>query len=128
MAYLPHNYIENCAAYTGTHDNETLAQWVSGISKRELSKVKKYIGIETDDVNSIVEGLIRILQMSVAKYCIIPLQDYLKLGKEARINTPSTQGGNWVWRIDKKFFTKKNAKYIRDFAETYGRIELEEKP
>ncbi len=127
VAYLPHNYIENCAAYTGTHDNETLAQWIAGISKRELSKVKKYIGIETDDYDAICDGLIRVLQMSVAKYCIIPLQDYLKFGKEARINTPSTQGGNWVWRIDKKYFTKKNAKYIRDFAETYGRIKVEEK-
>ena len=60
--------------------------------------------------------------MSVAKYCIIPIQDYLKLGKEARINTPSTQGGNWQWRIQKKDLNKKNAAYIRSFAENYGRL------
>lgn len=122
IAYLPHNYIQNSAAYTGTHDNETLKQWLQGISDKELTDVKKYLGTNSDDADLLIDGLIRILAMSVAKYCIIPIQDYLKLGKEARINTPSTQGGNWQWRIQKKDLNKKNAAYIRGFAENYGRL------
>jgi 4-alpha-glucanotransferase len=66
--------------------------------------------------------LIRVAQNSVADYCIIPLQDYIYLGNEARINAPSTLGDNWVWRVNKKMIGKKIAKRIYKVTKTYGRV------
>ena len=69
----------------------------------------------------ICKGLIRAAHSSVADYCIIPLQDYLCLGNEARINTPSTTGDNWKWRYEQGVLTEELATEIADFTKLYGR-------
>ena len=101
-SFLPHNYTEHCVAYTGTHDNDTLAGWVAGASLAELSYVESYIGYASPDP---ARALMRELMKSTAAWAIFPLQDVLGLGSGARMNTPSTLGGNWAWRIDESSFT-----------------------
>jgi 4-alpha-glucanotransferase len=94
--YLPHNYPTNCVVYTGTHDNDTtLGWWQTGASAEERAHVQAYLG-ETNDVP---RALIRAAYASVAQLAIVPLQDVLGLGSEARMNLPSRPDGNWGWRV-----------------------------
>jgi 4-alpha-glucanotransferase len=96
--YLPHRYDSNTVVYTGTHDNNTTAGWwANGASDRERAAVRTYTGTSGSD--SIVWPLIRAAQESVADTCIVPLQDVLELGSEARMNTPAEAGNNWSWRV-----------------------------
>ena len=83
--------------------------------------MRENLKIKTEDVKEIVWELLRNAYMSVGNLAIIPMQDFLCLGSEARINTPSTLGGNWEWRMGKKDFTSKLAKRMKKLAETYGR-------
>ena len=117
--YLPHNYPNNCVVYTGTHDNDTVNGWIPAMSRKDLAFAKKYIGVKkTKDICS---NLIRIAFASVADTAIIPIQDYLELGSEARINTPSTLGGNWEWRLDAESCDDALAKRMDELAQIYGR-------
>ena len=120
--YLPHNYGTNCVAYTGTHDNETILGWLSSIKKSEKNMVRTYLNrmIEPDEV--LASELVRTAVASVAKMCIIPIQDYLLLDNQARINFPSTLGTNWRWRLTKEDLTKELAREIRKLNRTYGRV------
>lgn len=120
--YLPYNYGKNCVVYTGTHDNETLKGWLKSIQPAELKLVREYVGREKGSAEELTEELIRLAYASVANICIIPLQDHLGLGNEARMNRPSVLGGNWVWRMPCKCLNKALSKKIRKLAETYGRI------
>ena len=120
--YLPHNYNKNCVVYTGTHDNETLLGWLDNILPEEVEMVKKYVGRDTKEKKELVSDLIRVAQSSVADYCIIPIQDYLCLDNGARINTPSTVGTNWKWRVSDKQLSNKKAEKIKEYAVVYGRI------
>ena len=120
--YLPHNYNKNCVVYTGTHDNETLLGWLDNILPEEVEMVKKYVGRDTKEKKELVSDLIRVAQSSVADYCIIPFQDYLCLDNGARINTPSTVGTNWKWRVSDKQLSNKLAEKIKEYAVLYGRI------
>lgn len=120
--YLPHNYNKNCVVYTGTHDNETLLGWLDNILPEEVEMVKKYVGRDTKEKKELVSDLIRVAQSSVADYCIIPIQDYLCLDNGARINTPSTVGTNWKWRVSDKQLSNKLAEKIKEYAVVYGRI------
>ncbi|MCR5654689.1 MAG: 4-alpha-glucanotransferase [Lachnospiraceae bacterium] len=95
--YLPHKYNKNCVVYTGTHDNETAAGWAKSLSKADREFAKEYLGIRRD--MDIPDGLIAMSMMSIADTAIIPVQDYLGLGNEARINEPSTIGDDWRWRM-----------------------------
>ena len=94
--YLPHNYIKNIVVYTGTHDNDTTRGWYDSISDAERGEMNAYLGASGDDC---VGDLIRAALMSVANTAIIPFQDILKLGNEARMNLPGTALGNWQWRF-----------------------------
>ncbi len=95
--YLPHSYVPNCVAYTGTHDNDTtLGWWRSGASKEERAHVQAYLGPLNEDVGW---AFIRAAFASVARMAVVPLQDVLGLGSEARMNTPSRIEGNWGWRM-----------------------------
>lgn len=118
--YLPHNYQTNCVVYTGTHDNETTLGWLGSISADDKEYVRAYVGGE-DDL-ALCRGLIRAALSSVADTAIIPMQDYLELGNEARINFPSTFGDNWKWRMDKDALTPELAKRIHRMAKIYGRL------
>ncbi len=97
-SYLPHNHIKNCVVYTGTHDNDTVMGWKESEKKEVIKYAQKYTAQgENEGFNW---ALIRTALSSVADTVIIPLQDYIGAGSEARINTPSTAQDNWQWRID----------------------------
>ena len=102
--YLPINYEENCVAYPGTHDNPTLKEWLEEIPQWQKEFCYKYLKLRKNE--NPIRKIIKVLQESKANLVIIPLQDYLELGKESRINTPSTLGGNWQYRFSPKVFSK----------------------
>lgn len=117
--YLPHNYPRNCVVYTGTHDNETMRGWYDNVNRRDRAFAKKYVGVRSE--KTAAWSFIRIAMESVGDTCVIPMQDYLNLGDEARINTPSTLGGNWVWRMSAGADSEALAEKILDLTRTYGR-------
>ena len=118
--YLPHKYPNNCVVYTGTHDNDTVNGWLATLNKKDLAFVKKYVNVKRTP--ELCETLIRTALGSVADTAIIPMQDYLGLGGEARINTPSTLGGNWEWRMERGACTEALSKHMLELAQIYGRI------
>lgn len=97
--YLPHNYGENCVAYTGTHDNQTVRSWFETISEQERQMVIEYLGEEPEDGRGICRAFIDLVMKSKANVCIIPMQDYLGYDDSTRMNQPSTVGKNWRWRM-----------------------------
>lgn len=117
--YLPHNYPNNCVVYTGTHDNDTVNGWIPSMSRKDLAFAKKYLNVKR--TSEICESLIRTALGCVADTAVIPMQDYLGLGSEARINTPSTLGGNWEWRMDRDACTEELSKHMLELARVYGR-------
>ena len=119
--YLPFRYDKNCIVYTGTHDNETTKGWLLGLTKSNQDYVNQYTACEGKDTDECVWGLIRAAQSSVAEVCVIPLQDYLLLGNEARMNAPSTVGRNWRWRIGKDTLSEERRAWIRTLATVYRR-------
>lgn len=119
--YHPYNYGKNSIVYTGTHDNNTICGWYEGLSKEDRQMALEYLGRESLDDNEIAWAFIRLAQSTTADTCIIPFQDYLGLGKEARLNTPSVLGGNWEWRSLPDDFNDTLVKRIRKMCEIYGR-------
>ncbi len=118
--YLPHNYEQNCVVYTGTHDNETTAGWIQTRSAKDREFIEKYLNRYEE--KELTWELIRLAVSSVADTAIIPMQDYLELGNEARINTPSSLGTNWKWRMDKHALTDELAEKIYELTKLYGRL------
>ena len=105
---LPHNYVENCVAYTGTHDNDTFVGWLTETgSKDEANEAKLYLGLNHEEGYN--WGFIRGIWNSVANLAIAPMQDFLNLGNETRINFPSTTSGNWQWRAKKDSYNNELA-------------------
>ncbi|NCC97877.1 MAG: 4-alpha-glucanotransferase, partial [Synergistales bacterium] len=96
--YAPHNHRRRSVIYTGTHDNDTTRGWFQGSTDSTVKKLQEYTGRSLDG-KSAVETLIRMALGSVADMAIVPIQDILSLGSEARMNTPSTTEGNWTWRM-----------------------------
>ncbi|MBI1855262.1 MAG: 4-alpha-glucanotransferase [Chloroflexi bacterium] len=94
--FLPHNYVSNCVAYTGTHDNDTARGWLASAPKHEREFALRYLRTDGSDF---AWDLIRAAWSSVAMFAIAPMQDVLNLGGEARMNFPSKLGGNWEWRM-----------------------------
>ena len=118
--YLPHNYTNNSIVYTGTHDNDTVLGWWETCSKKDKAFAKRYLNVKsTKDIH---KALIRACMASVSDTAIIPMQDYLGLGSEARINTPSTLGDNWKWRLKDGQFTEELADEIYDLTKLYYRV------
>lgn len=95
--HLPHNIREDTVLYTGTHDNDTILGWWRSASEYEKSNAQMYLG--QLDEEDICFAMIEEAFASRAKTVIIPMQDFLELGSEARMNTPSTVSGNWQWRM-----------------------------
>lgn len=118
-AYLPHNYIENTVVYTGTHDNLPLKGWIETLSAGQLEQLFTYLNIENK--GAIPGALVELAIGSIAKLAIIPLQDYLELGAESRINTPSTVGNNWKWRVTSDMFSSQLENKINKLTKTYFR-------
>lgn len=118
-SFLPHNYPRSCAAYTGTHDNPTMKQWSLIAEDNELSLAKKYLNVNKGE--DLVNASIRALFASVCDTVIIPMQDWLNLGSEARINVPSTAFGNWTWRMTGDELTDKLQSRIKEMTTLYFR-------
>ena len=118
---LPHNYEEsNCIVYTGTHDNETVRGWLENPVNREAAKyAKKYCSLTKKEGYN--WGFIRTVWSSIGKTSIALMQDFLNLNNEARMNTPSTLGGNWQWRMKDDVLTDRLANRIYHLTKTYGR-------
>lgn len=119
--YLPHNYNRNCVVYTGTHDNDTIVGWYNTICEQDKKYATSYVNNKNSKPEEIHWDFIKLTLASVADLAIIPIQDYLGLGSKARINTPSTLGGNWLWRIKKSDFEMDLAEKICYITKLYGR-------
>ena len=119
--YAPHNHVRNCLVYTGTHDNNTARGW---FEKEATSEVKqclfRYIGRQVT-AEEVHWELVRLAMMSVANTAIIPMQDILGLGEEARINRPAKKNGNWQWRLLPDQLTPGVSKRLLEMTEIYGR-------
>jgi 4-alpha-glucanotransferase len=117
--YLPHNYETNCVVYTGTHDNDTTRGWYEhGATPAEKDRLRRYVG---RDGSGVAWDLMRLAFASVADTAIVPLQDVLDLGSEARMNQPGRAMGNWGWRFRSGALTGDLARRLRDLTEPYGR-------
>jgi 4-alpha-glucanotransferase len=117
--YLPHNYRDpNSVVYTGTHDNDTTRGWYAAASEHERDYARGYVGT---DATSIAHDLIRVALSSTANTAIVPLQDVLDLGSEARMNTPGSPESNWAWRVRSDQLDPEAADCLARITATYGR-------
>jgi len=127
--YKPHNYPRNCVVYTGTHDNNTTVGWFGGSSmeganqskeekKSERQSALKYLGTDGHEINW---DFIRLALMSIADTAIIPMQDVLGLGNEARMNLPGTTEGNWCWRFAPDMLTEEIKGRLKELTALCGR-------
>ena len=120
---IPYNYKSNSVVYTGTHDNDTTMAWSRSAPEEHICEAMEYMGIRRR--KDIPDGMIRLAMQSVSDLAVIPMQDWLLLGNEARLNTPSTLGGNnWRWRITEKALSSRLAEKISKMTEIYGRHKL----
>ena len=124
--YLPHSYDRNCVVYTGTHDNETLVQWYKGLDEESKAFAAEYMNNENTPDEEKYWDFVRLAMMSSANTCVTPLQDFLGLDKEARINKPSTLGGNWVWRMDAGMLSREMQEKIYRITRISSRLPEEE--
>jgi 4-alpha-glucanotransferase len=110
-SFLPHHYPLNCVAYTGTHDNNTVRGWYENDADETAQhKARIYMGVSGEHI---AHDMIELLWSSRANMVLAPLQDFLELGSEARMNFPSTLGGNWEWRFTEDQLTPQLLKYIQ---------------
>jgi 4-alpha-glucanotransferase len=127
--HLPHHFQRNGAVYTATHDNDTTIGWFyrgEGAEavrrrtdlRRDQAFALEYMGTDSREIHW---SLIRLAFASVANTAIVPVQDVLGLGFEARMNRPGTPTGNWEWRMLANSLTPWLAERLRRMTETYGR-------
>lgn len=119
--YLPHNYERNCVAYTGTHDNAPLRGWLDSLSEEKRLYMIRYLGAEHTPYEDLHWACIRTMLASVADTVIIPMQDYLGLGTDARINEPGKDRGVWKWRMLEDEFDEGLTWHCDMLAGIYGR-------
>ncbi len=120
--YLPHNYAENSAAYTGTHDNETIAGWFRSITDEERQMARDYLCDQHTPAEELYKSFIALVMRSRSDLCIIPMQDYLGLDNQSRMNQPSTLGKNWKWRLVKGELSDELKEEILAITRRYGRM------
>jgi 4-alpha-glucanotransferase len=126
---LPHNYIQNCVVYTGTHDNNTTVGWFNSEAGRDSTRNAEQIERErtyclkylNTDGKEIHWDFIRAAWSSVANTAIAPLQDVLGLDGRARMNLPASQEGNWQWRFRGESLTEQISNRLGELTELYGR-------
>jgi 4-alpha-glucanotransferase len=120
--YLPHHHIRNSVVYTGTHDNNTARGWFEKEARPEQKKrLFDYLGRQVP-AGQVHWELIRLAMSSVSNTVIIPMQDILGLGREARMNRPATMKGNWRWRLRPGQITKSVTQKLAKMTQTYGRM------
>jgi 4-alpha-glucanotransferase len=116
--FLPHNYRRETVVYTGTHDNDTTRGWYASIDEKERDFVRRYLARDGSDITW---DLIRLAWESVADWAIVPLQDVLDLGSEARMNFPGRAEGNWRWRCTAEQMASPAFERLGTLTELYGR-------
>jgi 4-alpha-glucanotransferase len=119
--YLPHNHRANSIVYPGTHDNDTTLAWYATTDEKSRDHVRRYLRVNGREVGW---DFIRAAYTSVANLAVIPLQDLLSLGSEARFNTPGQSQGNWSWRYrpeQLRVLHENSAAYLRELTELSGR-------
>ena len=119
-AYLPHNHYKNSVVYTGTHDNNTIHGWLKNANLKQKRFAIDYLKLNSQE--GYHWGFIRGAWSSVANLSIAPMQDFLGLGSQARMNTPSTIENNWQWRLKGRYLTEELSKRILDLTILYGRL------
>ncbi|HEV8129660.1 MAG TPA: 4-alpha-glucanotransferase [Acidobacteriota bacterium] len=127
--FKPYNYEKNCVVYTGTHDNDTAVGWFASSGARDSTRTADQIRAErqfaldylNSDGRQIHWDFIRAALSSVANTAIIPLQDVLGLGSEARMNLPASIGNNWTWRIQKEQLKPEMGERLLKMTKIYGR-------
>lgn len=125
--YLPHTYTRNTVCYTGTHDNMTTRQWLETGTEEMVRYASDYMRLTEEE--GMAWGVICAAMSSVSDLCVIPMQDYLDLGGEARMNFPGTlSDSNWTWRAKDGMITKPLARKIRGITELYDRLGEQRKP
>ena len=117
--YLPHNYDKNCVVYVGTHDNDTALGWLDTVSLEDRRYAMDYLKLT--GAEGYHWGLMRGAWASAARLAVVTAQDLLGLGSGARMNTPSTLGGNWQWRAMPGVFTEELAQRLRRETGIYRR-------
>lgn len=121
--YLPHRHVKNSVVYTGTHDNDTLLGWATTVTPSEVDFAVRYL--QTSNRDNVSEQMMVAAFASVADTCILTMQDVLRLGGDARMNTPSTVGNNWQWRAAEGAFTAQSEAFLRENTELYRRVNRE---
>ena len=119
-SHMPHNYIENCIAYTGTHDNNTLLGYLWELDDKTRQKMLSYCG-HIGDWKDGCKSIIRTMFASSASVVILPIQDILGFGADTRINTPGKAEGNWAYRVTKEQIDSIDKKYFRNLNKLYYR-------
>ena len=120
--YVPHNHVKNCLIYTGTHDNSPVRGWFENeLTEQDKERLFRYLGREVGS-ESIHREMVRLAMMSVANTSILPMQDLLGLGDEARMNRPAQTQGNWLWQLTPEQLGSELAGELRQMTETYGRL------
>ncbi len=117
--FLPHNYPQQCVAFTGTHDNDTSIGWYQTAPEEERDFIRRYLARAGDDI---AWDMIRAVWSSVAAFALAPLQDILSLGPEARMNLPGRPYGNWGWRMLPNAITDIIARRLNETNMLYGRV------
>jgi 4-alpha-glucanotransferase len=120
-AFLPHNFPVNCVAYTGTHDNDTTIGWYQTATEKEKDFSRRYLARSGEDI---AWDMIRAVWNSTARYALAPLQDFLRLGSEARMNLPGSMADYWTWRFETWQLTQDLIYRMKDLNELYGRVKL----
>ena len=118
--FLPHNYPSKCVVYTGTHDNDTARGWYERVPEEERDFYRRYLDRSGDNV---AWDLIRACWSSVAVLALAPIQDFLNLGNEARMNYPGNPSGNWAWRMPAEALDDELGQRIKELNYLYGRLE-----
>jgi 4-alpha-glucanotransferase len=108
--------------YTGTHDNDPVNGWFAALSDAEKELIRNYYHCHNVSESDMHHVLVASAMMSRANTCVVPLQDYIGLGKEARVNDPSHEPNNWFWRLEKKYLTEELCKEIFETTRRYGRL------
>lgn len=120
--HLPHNYINNCIAYTGTHDNNTLLGYVWELDEQTRKRLLDYCGFDGQDWNSCYDTVLRTMFQSHAGLLILPVQDLLLYGSDTRLNTPGKAFGNWSYRITKEQLNAIDREKFLKWNKMYARI------
>ncbi len=118
--YMPHNYDKHCVVYTGTHDNDTILGWMKQAPKNSVKKAKEYLRMTKEEGYN--WGMMCGAWMSSANLAVVTMQDLIGLGSSARMNIPSTLGGNWTWRALPGQINAPLANKLHHKTELYGRL------